>query len=133
MMNKALEIIEAVWLFGVSCDKIDVLVHPESIVHSLVEMRDGSVIAQLSQTDMKIPIQYALTYPEREEAPLPPLDLSQIRTLEFYDVDKEKFPMLGLAREALTEGDSAPVTLNAANEVAVQAFLEKREPRFKGQ
>ena len=126
MMNKGLELIEARWLFDIQPEQLDVLIHPQSIVHSLVEMRDGSVIAQLSQTDMKIPIQYALTYPEREETPLPPLDLSQIKALEFYDVDKEKFPMLELAREALYEGDSAPVTLNAANEVAVQAFLEKK-------
>jgi len=89
-------------------------------------MRDGSVIAQLSQTDMKIPIQYALTYPEREKAPLPSLDLSQIKTLEFYDVDTEKFPMILLARQALKQGESAPVALNAANEVAVRAFLEKK-------
>jgi len=125
-MNKGLELIEARWLFDLQPDQLDVLIHPQSIVHSLVEMRDGSVLAQLSQTDMKIPIQYALTYPEREEAPLPPLDLSQIKALEFYDVDKEKFPILELARRALNEGDSAPVVLNAANEVAVQAFLEKR-------
>jgi 1-deoxy-D-xylulose-5-phosphate reductoisomerase len=126
MMNKGLELIEARWLFDLQPEQLDVLIHPQSIVHALVEMRDGSVIAQLSQTDMKIPIQYALTYPEREEAPLPPLDLSQIKALEFYEVDKEKFPMIFLAREALNEGDSAPVALNAANEVAVKAFLEKK-------
>ncbi len=126
MMNKGLELIEARWLFDLQPEQLDVLIHPQSIVHALVEMRDGSVIAQLSQTDMKIPIQYALTYPEREEAPLPPLDLSKIRALEFYEVDKEKFPMILLAREALNEGDSAPVALNAANEVAVKAFLEKK-------
>ncbi len=126
MMNKGLELIEARWLFDLQPEQLDVLIHPQSIVHALVEMRDGSVIAQLSQTDMKIPIQYALTYPEREEAPLPPLNLSQIKALEFYEVDKEKFPMIFLAREALNEGDSAPVALNAANEVAVKAFLEKK-------
>ncbi|MFC2168520.1 1-deoxy-D-xylulose-5-phosphate reductoisomerase [Acidobacteriota bacterium] len=126
MMNKGLELMEARWLFDIQPEQLDVLIHPQSIVHSLVEMRDGSVIAQLSQTDMKIPIQYALTYPEREEAPLPSLDLGQIEKLEFYDVDKEKFPMLDLARRALDQGDSAPVILNAANEVAVQAFLEKK-------
>ena len=125
MMNKGLELIEARWLFDLEPDQIDVLIHPQSIVHSLVEMRDGSVIAQLSQTDMKIPIQYALTYPEREEAPLPSLDLSQIKALEFYQVDTEKFPLFLLAREALVEGDSIPVVLNAANEVAVRAFLDK--------
>jgi len=126
MMNKGLELIEARWLFDLQPEQLDVLIHPQSIVHALVEMRDGSVIAQLSQTDMKIPIQYALTYPERKEAPLPPLDLSKIKALEFYAVDKEKFPMIGLAREALNDGDSAPVALNAANEVAVKAFLEKK-------
>jgi 1-deoxy-D-xylulose-5-phosphate reductoisomerase len=126
MMNKGLELIEARWLFDIPPEQLDVLIHPQSIVHSLVEMRDGSVIAQLSPTNMKIPIQYALTYPEREEAPLPSLDLSQIRALEFYDVDREKFPMLELARTALNEGESAPVALNAANEVAVSAFLEKK-------
>ncbi len=126
MMNKGLELIEARWLFDLQSEQLDVLIHPQSIVHSLVEMRDGSVIAQLSQTDMKIPIQYALTYPEREKAPLPSLDLSQIKTLEFYDVDTEKFPMILLARQALKQGESAPVALNAANEVAVRAFLEKK-------
>jgi 1-deoxy-D-xylulose-5-phosphate reductoisomerase len=126
MMNKGLELIEARWLFDLQPDQLDVLIHPQSIVHSLVEMCDGSVIAQLSQTDMKIPIQYALTYPEREEAPLPPLNLSQIKSLEFYEVDTEKFPMILLAREALEEGDSAPVALNAANEVTVNAFLKKK-------
>ncbi|MEE8377552.1 MAG: 1-deoxy-D-xylulose-5-phosphate reductoisomerase [Candidatus Aminicenantaceae bacterium] len=126
MMNKGLELIEARWLFDLQPEQLDVLIHPQSIVHSLVEMRDGSVIAQLSPTDMKIPIQYALTYPEREEAPIPPLDLSQIKALEFYDVDTEKFPMILLARDALNEGDSAPVALNAANEIVVQAFLEKK-------
>ncbi len=126
MMNKGLELIEARWLFGLQPEQLDVLIHPQSIVHSLVEMCDGSVIAQLSQTDMKIPIQYALTYPEREEAPIPPLDLSQIKALEFYEVDTEKFPMILLARDALNEGDSAPIALNAANEIVVQAFLEKK-------
>ncbi len=126
MMNKGLELIEAHWLFDLQPEQLDVLIHPQSIVHSLVEMCDGSVIAQLSQPDMKIPIQYALTYPEREEAPIPPLDLSQIKALEFYEVDTEKFPMILLARDALNEGDSAPVALNAANEVVVKAFLEKK-------
>lgn len=126
MMNKGLELIEARWLFDLQPEQLDVLIHPQSIVHSLVEMRDGSVIAQLSPTDMKIPIQYALTYPEREEAPIPPLDLSQIKALEFYEVDTGKFPMILLARDALNVGDSAPVALNAANEIVVQAFLEKK-------
>jgi len=100
------------------------LIHPQSIVHSLVEMRDGSVLAQLSPTDMKIPIQYALTYPEREEALLPPLDLSRVRTLEFFKIDDQKFPLVKLARTALEEGGSLSVALNTANEVAVEAFIE---------
>jgi 1-deoxy-D-xylulose-5-phosphate reductoisomerase len=126
LMNKGLELIEARWLFGLHPQQLDILIHPQSIVHSLVEMRDGSVLAQLSPTDMKIPIQYALTYPEREEALLPSLDLSQVRTLEFFRVEIEKFPLLGLARKALEEGDSLPVVLNTANEVAVEAFIEGR-------
>jgi 1-deoxy-D-xylulose-5-phosphate reductoisomerase len=123
LMNKGLELIEARWLFGLQPRKLGILIHPQSIVHSLVEMRDGSVLAQLSPTDMKIPIQYALTYPEREEALLPSLDLSQVRSLEFFEIDDEKFPLVKLARKALEEGDSLPVVLNAANEVAVEAFI----------
>ncbi len=123
LMNKGLELIEARWLFGLEPEKLDILIHPQSIVHSLVEMRDGSVLAQMSPTDMKIPIQYALTYPEREEALLPSLDLSQVRALEFYEIDDQKFPLVKLARKALEEGDSLPVVLNTANEVAVEAFI----------
>jgi 1-deoxy-D-xylulose-5-phosphate reductoisomerase len=123
LMNKGLELIEARWLFGLQPRKLGILIHPQSIVHSLVEMRDGSVLAQLSPTDMKIPIQYALTYPEREEALLPSLDLSQVRSLEFFEIDDEKFPLVKLASKALEEGDSLPVVLNAANEVAVEAFI----------
>lgn len=126
LMNKGLELIEARWLFDLEPDQLGVLIHPQSIVHCLVEMKDGSVFAQLSQTDMKIPIQYALTHPEREESPLPSLDLNQIRTLEFYEVDEEKFPLFGLARSALREGGSVSVALNASNEVAVANFLEKK-------
>lgn len=126
LMNKGLELIEARWLFNLQPEQLDVLIHPQSIVHSLVEMRDGSVIAHLSQTDMKIPIQYALTYPEREEAPIPSLDLSRTEALEFYKVDEEKFPLMVLARRALEEGESVSVTLNAANEAAVDAFLQKK-------
>lgn len=125
LMNKGLELIEARWLFDLQPELLDVLIHPQSIVHALVEMRDGSVIAQLSQTDMKIPIQYALTYPEREEAPLPSLDLSQVKILEFFNVDTDKFPLFNLSRLALKEGGSFPIVLNAANEVAVQAFIDK--------
>ena len=126
LMNKGLELIEARWLFDLQPEQLDVLIHPQSVVHCLVEMKDGSVIAQLSQTDMKVPIQYALTYPEREDAPLPSLDLSQIRTLEFYEVDQDRFPLLSLARSALKDGGSVSVALNASNEVAVRSFLEER-------
>lgn len=129
LMNKGLELVEAHWLFGIEPKKLEVLIHPQSIVHSLVEMNDGSVLAQLSPTDMKIPIQYALTYPEREDSPLTSLDLSEIKSLEFFKPDVDKFPLLKLARLALEEGGSFPVVLNAANEVAVAAFLQK-EIRF---
>ncbi len=123
LMNKGLELIEARWLFGLEPAQLDILIHPQSIVHSLVEMRDGSVLAQLSPTDMKIPIQYALTYPEREDALMPPLDLSRVRSLEFYEIDMGKFPLVKLARTALEEGGSVSVALNSANEAAVEAFL----------
>ncbi|OGD22800.1 MAG: 1-deoxy-D-xylulose-5-phosphate reductoisomerase [Candidatus Aminicenantes bacterium RBG_16_63_16] len=126
LMNKGLELIEARWLFGLAPAQLGVLIHPQSIVHSLVEMRDGSVLAQLSVTDMKIPIQFALTYPEREASPLPLLDLGRVRELEFYDVDEDRYPLMNLARRALETGRSLPVALNAANEVAVAAFLEGR-------
>jgi len=126
LMNKGLELIEAHWLFGLAPQQLGILIHPQSIVHSLVEMSDGSVLAQLSPTDMKIPIQYALTYPEREDSLLPSLDLSEIKALEFYEVDVEKFPIIKLARLALEEGESFPIVLNAANEVVVSAFLEQR-------
>lgn len=124
LMNKGLELIEARWLFGLEPGQLDILIHPQSIVHSLVEMRDGSVLAQLSPTDMKIPIQYALTYPDREEALLPSLDLSQVRALEFFEIDDTKFPLVKLARTALEEGGSLSVVLNTANEVAVEAFIK---------
>jgi 1-deoxy-D-xylulose-5-phosphate reductoisomerase len=123
LMNKGLELIEARWLFDLDPEKLDVLIHPQSIVHSLLEMLDGSVLAQLSPTDMKIPIQYALTYPERKESLLPSLDLSEIGALEFYKVDREKFPLIDLARQALLENNSFSIALNAANEVVVEAFL----------
>jgi 1-deoxy-D-xylulose-5-phosphate reductoisomerase len=126
LMNKGLELIEAHWLFGLEPRQLGILIHPQSIVHSLVEMSDGSVLAQLSPTDMKVPIQYALTYPEREDSMLPSLNLSEIKALEFYEVDVEKFPIIKLARLALEEGESYPIALNAANEVVVSAFLEQR-------
>lgn len=126
MMNKGFELIEAQWLFDLRPEQLGILIHPQSIVHSLVEMKDGSVLAQLSLTDMKIPIQYALTYPERLASSLPALELSRINTLEFHEVNQEKFPLISLAYQALKEGQDYSVALNAANEVAVEAFLERR-------
>ncbi len=126
LMNKGLEIIEARWLFDLAPEQIDVVVHPQSIVHSMVEYIDGSVIAQLGVADMGIPILYALTYPERRPCPAPALNLATIGELTFHEPDVEKFPCLTLARQALTRGGSAPVVLNAANEVGVAAFLEGR-------
>ena len=123
LMNKGLEVIEARWLFDVGPDRIDIVVHPQSVVHSLVELRDGSVIAQLGVTDMRLPIQYALSYPERWSTELPPLDLSACGRLDFSQPDTGRFPCLGLAYRALEEGSAFPVILNTANEVAVEAFL----------
>jgi 1-deoxy-D-xylulose-5-phosphate reductoisomerase len=124
LMNKGLEVIEARWLFGVPASRIEVLIHPQSIVHSMVELRDGSVIAQLGVTDMRLPIQYAFSYPERWDAPLPPLDLTRQGRLEFEPPDLERFPCLALAYRALEGAASLPLVLNAANEVAVAAFLD---------
>ncbi len=129
LMNKGLELIEAHWLFGLRASELDVLIHPQSIIHSLVELKGGSVLAQLSLSDMRIPILYALTYPERTDSFLPSLDLKRIQKLEFFEVDSEKFPLFRLARLALEEGESLPVALNAANEVVVEAFL-RREVSF---
>ena len=126
LMNKGLELIEARWLFDLDPSELDVLIHPQSVVHALVEMTDGSVLAQLGATDMRLPIQYALTWPERRDSGLPALDLARIGRLEFHRVDERRFPLFGLARQALSAGGSLPVALNAANEVAVAAFLEKR-------
>ena len=126
LMNKGLELIEARWLFGAPPEQLDVVVHPQSIVHSLVELRDGSFLAQLGVTDMQLPIQYAFSYPERWTAPLPPLDLAATGRLEFHQPDPERFPCLRLARQALDGGAALPVVLNAANEVAVAAFLDRR-------
>ncbi|MCY4075966.1 MAG: 1-deoxy-D-xylulose-5-phosphate reductoisomerase [Acidobacteria bacterium] len=128
LMNKGLEVIEARWLFDVPPDRIDVVIHPQSIVHSLVELRDGSVLAQLGVTDMRLPIQYAFSYPERWGAPLPGLDLARCGALTFGEPDHGRFPCLGLAYGALSGGPGLPVVLNAANEVAVAAFLEGRLP-----
>jgi 1-deoxy-D-xylulose-5-phosphate reductoisomerase len=124
LMNKGLEVIEAKWLFGFDADQISVLIHPQSIVHSMIEMVDGSIIAQLGVTDMRHAIQYALTYPERKENSTARLDLSQFRRLDFWEPDLERFPCLRLAYEALRAGGTMPATLNAANEVAVQSFLD---------
>jgi len=124
LMNKGLEVIEAHWLFGVDARRIDVVIHPQSVVHSLVEFVDGSIIAQLGVTDMRLPIQYAFSYPQRWDGLLPGLDLARCRTLEFHEPDHERFPCLGLAYRALSAGGSFPVVLNASNEVAVASFLE---------
>jgi len=126
MMNKGLEVIEAKWLFGVEVDQIRVCIHPQSIVHSMVEFTDGSVLAQLGIPDMKIPIAYALSFPERMDCPELSLDLFKIGTLEFFPPDIEMFPCLGLAYKAAREGGTMPAVLNAANEVAVEAFLAER-------
>ncbi|MCO6511880.1 MAG: 1-deoxy-D-xylulose-5-phosphate reductoisomerase [Aridibacter famidurans] len=126
LMNKGLEVIEAHWLFGLGGDRIDVIVHPQSVVHSMVELVDGSLIAQMGVTDMKHAIQYALTYPERHPNPLPPLDLASVSELTFEDPDLDRFPNLAIAYRALEKGGTAPAVLNASNEVAVRAFLDGR-------
>ena len=123
MMNKGLELIEAHYLFGLPPDRIEVVIHPQSVVHSLVEYIDGSVIAQLGSPDMRIPIAYALAWPERIATPAQRLDLASIARLDFEPVDLTRFPTLRLAREALEAGGAAPIVLNAANEVAVRRFL----------
>jgi 1-deoxy-D-xylulose-5-phosphate reductoisomerase len=128
LMNKGLEVIEARWLFDVPAARIDVVVHPQSIVHSMVELTDGSTIAQLGVTDMRLPIQYAFSYPERWPSSLPALDLTRLAALEFTSPDLERFPCLRLAYESLAAGGTMPVVLNAANEVAVDAFLGGRLP-----
>lgn len=123
MMNKGLEVIEAKWLFGIDVGRIEVLIHPEAVVHSMVEFVDGALLAQLGVTDMRLPIQYALGYPERYESSLKPLDLTAIGKLTFYKPDELKFPSLTLAYAAAKEGGSAPCVLNVSNEIAVKAFL----------
>jgi 1-deoxy-D-xylulose-5-phosphate reductoisomerase len=131
MMNKGFEVIEARWLFGVRPDQIDVLIHPQSTIHSMVEFVDGSILAQLGPTDMRMPIQYALTYPERAASNQVALDWRKLRRLDFQRVSTRRFPCLRLAREAMKKGGALPCALNAADEVAVAAFLERRLP-FKG-
>jgi 1-deoxy-D-xylulose-5-phosphate reductoisomerase len=126
LMNKGLEVIEAHWLFGVDVDRIEVVVHPSSVVHSMVEFVDGSIIAQLGKTDMRLPIQFALTYPERIESSIERLSITDVSPLEFFKPSFEKFPCLGLAYEAAHAGGTMPAVLNAANEVAVEEFLQRR-------
>ena len=124
LMNKGLEVIEAHWLFDVRGDQIDVVIHPQSVVHSMVELTDGSIIAQLGVTDMRLPIQYAFSHPDRWAGPLPPLDLARVRRLDFEVPDTDAFPCLRLAYRALEAERSLPVVLNAANEIAVALFLD---------
>jgi 1-deoxy-D-xylulose-5-phosphate reductoisomerase len=126
LMNKGLELIEAHHLFGLRPEELDVLVHPQSIVHGMVEFRDGSVVAQLGAPDMRIPIAHCLAWPERVDGPGQRLDLAQIANLSFELPDLERFPALGLARRALQDGGAAPTVLNAANEIAVDAFANGR-------
>ncbi len=126
LMNKGLEVMEAGWLFGFSASEIAVMVHPQSIVHSMIEMIDGSIIAQLGVTDMRLMIQYALTYPERLVTELPQLGIERLSRLEFFEPDFERFPCLRLAYDAMREGGTMPAALSAANEVAVARFLDKK-------
>src|ERR1700687_2756175 len=126
LMNKGQEVIEAHWLFGFTWDEIAIVVHPESVVHSMIEMVDGSVKAQLGITDMRHAIQYALTYPERHSCELPPLDLTALSALHFEPPDIDRFPCIALAYRALREGGTLPAAMNAANEEAVRAFIEER-------
>src|SRR3954447_4132657 len=128
LMNKGLEVIEAMHLFGMSLDQIDVVVHPQSIVHSVIQLNDGASLAHLGYPDMRVPISYALHYPERVDVPVEPLDLAELGKLTFEPPDEEAFPCLRLAREAALAGGPAPCVMNAANEVAVQAFLEGDMP-----
>lgn len=126
MMNKGLEVIEAHWLFNAPADAIQVVVHPQSVIHSMVQYVDGSVLAQLGNPDMRTPIAYGLAYPERIDAGVAPLDLFKIARLDFVEPDFERFPCLALAYRALRAGGTAPALMNAANEVAVDAFLCQR-------
>jgi 1-deoxy-D-xylulose-5-phosphate reductoisomerase len=126
MMNKGLEIIEASWLFNISIDRIDVVLHPKSIVHSMVEFKDTSIKAQMGNPDMKVPIAYALHWPERLALNLKPLDLTQTLTLEFFPPDEDKFPAIKLAKVAMSMPDTMPCIMNAADEIAVDAFLNKK-------
>lgn len=126
LMNKGLEVIEGHWLFGFGADEIGIVVHPESVVHSMIELIDGSIIAQMGVTDMRHAIQYALTYPERCPTELPPLNLAQLSSLHFESPDVDRFPCISLAYQALRTGGTLPAAMNAANEEAVQAFIDER-------
>jgi 1-deoxy-D-xylulose-5-phosphate reductoisomerase len=128
MMNKGFEVIEARWLFGIRPDQIEVVIHPQSTVHSMVEFVDGSILAQLGPTDMRMPIQYALTYPERVASNQVVLDWTALKRLDFAKASTRRFPCLRLAREAMKKGGAFPCALNAADEIAVAAFLEQRLP-----
>ncbi len=128
MMNKGFEVIEAHWLFGMRPDQIDVVIHPQSTIHSMVEYVDGSILAQLGPTDMRMPIQYALTYPERVASNQVALDWSKLKRLDFEKASTRRYPCLRLAREAMKKGGALPCALNAADEVAVAAFLERKLP-----
>ena len=127
-MNKGLEVIEAHWLFGLPADRIDVVIHPQSIIHSMVEFVDGSIKAQLGVPDMKLPIQYALTYPGRCPMDNSRIDFPKLQSMTFFAPDRNKFRCLQLAFDALLLGGTAPAIMNAANEIAVQAFLDKKIP-----
>jgi 1-deoxy-D-xylulose-5-phosphate reductoisomerase len=125
-MNKGLEVIEAHWLFGFGADEISIVIHPESIVHSMIELVDGSIIAQMGIADMRHAIQYALTYPERHASDLPALNLAKLASLHFESPDLERFPCISLAYRALRTGGTMPAAMNAANEEAVRAFISER-------
>ncbi|HDL60339.1 MAG TPA: 1-deoxy-D-xylulose-5-phosphate reductoisomerase [candidate division WOR-3 bacterium] len=124
LMNKGLEVIEAYWLFSMDLEHIKVVIHPQSIVHGMLTLKDGAIVAHLSIPDMKIPIQYALTYPERIESPVKNLDLTEIKKFEFYEPDYNRFPLLKLAYDVLKDGGTMPAVMNASNEIAVYAFLD---------
>ena len=128
LMNKGLEVIEAHWLFDLPPEKIDVMVHPQSVVHSMVEFVDGSIIAQMGTADMRTPIQYALTYPERLPSPVAGLDWAAVSRFDFMPTDRKKFPCISLAYQAMRDGGTSPAVLNAADEIAVEAFLDRRIP-----
>jgi 1-deoxy-D-xylulose-5-phosphate reductoisomerase len=128
LMNKGFEVIEARWLFGMGLEKIDVVIHPQSTIHSMVEFVDGSILAQLGPTDMRMPIQYALTYPERVPSNGYALDWTTLRELDFEDVPSRKFPCLALAKQAIRGGGPLPCALNAADEIAIAAFLDRKLP-----